>query len=98
VTKFGLIGAAAVLSTVLAGPAMAQHVTAHHPGHYARSADCMNTESGNFHCRVNDYAVRSAWRAGSGWDGRRDSACACGTRFSRERVYDGPDPLLPFGE
>jgi hypothetical protein len=81
-TKFRLIGAAAVVSTVLAGPAMAQHLAAH-PGHYARSTDCATIESGNPYSRVHHYGATSGWR---------------NPIFSAERVYDGPDPLLPFGE
>jgi hypothetical protein len=45
-TKFRLIGVAAVLSSVLAAPAMARHVIAH-PGHYALSTYCATIEPGN---------------------------------------------------
>jgi hypothetical protein len=80
-----LIGAAAVICTALAGPAMAHHVSAH-PSHSARSADCASIESGNPFYRVRE--ARSGWRAG---DARNPV-------FSATRPYDGPDPLLPFGE
>ena len=44
-TKLTLLGAAAVLSTVLAGPAMAQHAVVH-PDTYARGF-CAGHEPGN---------------------------------------------------
>lgn len=48
-TKFGLLGAAAVLSTVLAAPALAQHVISN-PGFCAQhypNANCQNLGPGN---------------------------------------------------
>ena len=45
-TKFRMIGAAAVLSSVLAGPAMAKQVIAH-PVHQAESTYCATIEPGN---------------------------------------------------
>ena len=80
-TKFTLIGAAAVLSSVLAGPAMAQHVTAQ-PGHYARSTYCATIEPGNPYSRVYDYEAWSGWRTRGGWDSRGDDACARNPMFS----------------
>jgi hypothetical protein len=73
-TKFRLIGAAAVLSTVLVGPALAQR-TVSHPGHYSQSSYCATREAGNPHSEQNDY---QAWSAGksAGWDSRGDDACS----------------------
>jgi hypothetical protein len=82
-TKFKLIGAAAVL-TVLAGPAMARHVIAH-PAHYARSTYCATIEPGNPHSPVYDYQAWSGWRARGAWDSRGDDACA------RNPMYSGSD-------
>jgi hypothetical protein len=73
-TKFSLIGAAAVLSSVLAGPAMAQHVVVH-PGYYAWSTYCATREPGNPFSEQYDYMTWSAWRARGGWDSRSDDAC-----------------------
>lgn len=81
-TQFRLMGATVILSTVLAGPTMARHVTAY-PGHYARSADCAAVESKKHCSRMDTYDARQGWRTGGGWD---------------SRDYNGPAPLLPFGE
>jgi hypothetical protein len=80
-TRFRLIGAAAALSTVLAGPAMAQRV-AHHPGQYARSTYCATIEPGNPYSPVYDYEGWSGWRARGGWDSRGDDACARNPMYS----------------
>ena len=80
-TKFGLIGAAAVLSSVLAGPAMARHGVVH-PSHYARSIYCATIEPGNPYSPVYDYEAWSGWRARGGWDSRGDDACARNPMFS----------------
>jgi hypothetical protein len=73
-TKFSLIGAAAVLSSVLAGPAMAQHVISN-PGYYAWSTYCATRDPGNPFNERYDYQTWSAWRARGGWDSRGDDAC-----------------------
>ena len=80
-SNFSTIGAAAVLSSLLAGPAMAQHVTAH-PGHHARSIYCATIEPGNPYSPVYDYEAWSGWRARGGWDSRGDDACARNPMFS----------------
>jgi hypothetical protein len=72
-TKFRLIGVAAALSSVLAGPAMARHVTAH-PGPPAQSIYCATREAGNPHSRYCDYQAWLRSRGGS-WDSRLDNAC-----------------------
>jgi hypothetical protein len=72
--KFRLIGAAAVTSSVLAGPAMAQHVISN-PGYYAWSTYCATREPGNPFSEHYDYMTWSAWRARGGWDSRGDDAC-----------------------
>jgi len=73
-TKYRLIGAAAVLSCVLTVPAMAQHGV--HPVHYAQSNFCATLEPGNPYSRQYDYMTWSAWQARGGWDSRADDACA----------------------
>ena len=77
-TKFTLIGAAAVVATVFAGPAMARHVVAHQ----AESNYCATIEPGNPYSQVNNYAEWSAWRQRGGWDSRGDDACARNPAYS----------------
>ena len=85
-TKFGLMGTAAVLSLVLAGPAMARHGVVH-PGNYARSTYCATIEPGNPYSPVYDYEAWSAWRLRGGWDSRGDDACARDPMFSEGRYF-----------
>ena len=77
--KLKLMGAALLLCPVLAGPAMAQHVTSH-PNHLARS-DCAYREPGNPYTPQSDYMAWSAWRARGGWDSSRDDACWRGSHL-----------------
>jgi hypothetical protein len=79
-TKFKLIAAAAVVSTVLAGPAMARKSV--HPGHYGMSTYCATIEPGNPYSPAYDYEAWSGWRARGGWDSRGDDACARNPRYS----------------
>ena len=73
-TKLGLLGAAAVvLSSALAGPAMAQQVI-YNPGYCAQfypNANCQNKGPGNPY--TGDYQRRAAYRSGNTWDRRYDS-------------------------
>jgi hypothetical protein len=85
-TKFRLIGVAAVLSSVLAAPAMARHVIAH-PGHYALSTYCATIEPGNPYSPMFDYLAWSGWRARGGWDSRGDDACARNPMFSGGSIF-----------
>jgi hypothetical protein len=62
--KLGLIGGIAFLS-VLAAPAMAKHVVAHHHFH---SGYCGYHDPGNPYSREGDYMAWSGWRARGGWD------------------------------
>jgi hypothetical protein len=80
-TKFTLIGAAAVVATVLAGPAMARHVVVH-PMQQAESNYCATIEPGNPYSQANNYAEWSAWRQRGGWDSRGDDACARNPTYS----------------
>lgn len=73
-TKFRLIGAAAVLFSVLAGPAMARHVISS-PGHPAQSIFCATREAGNPYSKYCDYIAWSGWRRRGGWDSQLDDAC-----------------------
>jgi len=69
-TKFRLIGAAAVFFSVLAGPAMARPVI--HPG---QSIFCATREAGNPYSKYCDYLAWSGWRRRGGWDSSLDNAC-----------------------
>jgi hypothetical protein len=73
-TKFTLLGAAAILSSLLAGPAMAQHALAQ-PDYYVQSGACPGHEAGNPYTREGDYMAWSGWRARGGWDDRNDWNC-----------------------
>ncbi len=73
-TKFRLIGAAAALFSVLAGPAMARHVISS-PGHPAQSIYCATREAGNPHSKYCDYIEWSKWRQRGAWDSTLDNAC-----------------------
>jgi hypothetical protein len=73
-TKFTLIAAALVLSSVLAAPAIAQH-RAPHPDVYAQSGYCAHHDPGNPYTKEEDYMAWSGWRARGGWDDRNDWKC-----------------------
>jgi len=73
-TKLRLIGAAAALFSVLAGPAMARHVITH-PVHAAQSLFCATRSAGNPHSKYCDYMAWSGWWRRSGWDSTLDNAC-----------------------
>lgn len=70
-TKLMQIGAAAVLLSVLASPAMARRVA---PGP-SQSIYCATREPGNPHSRYCDYIAWSKWRQRGGWDSTLDNAC-----------------------
>jgi hypothetical protein len=78
-TKFALLGAAAaVLSSALAGPAMAQQVI-YNPGYCAQfypNANCQNQGPGNPY--TGDYqrriAAQNAYRNNDGWNNGWDSS------------------------
>jgi hypothetical protein len=80
-TNLKLMGAAAVLSTVLAGPAMARHVAAHTV--QSQSTYCATIEPGNPYSPAYDYEGWSNWRRSGSWDSRGDNACA------RNPMFDG---------
>ena len=69
-TKFGLIGTAAVCLSVLASPAMARHIN-----YSGQSLFCATREVGNPHSKFCDYVAWSKWRQRGGWDGSLDDAC-----------------------
>jgi hypothetical protein len=77
-SKLTLLAAAAVLSTVLAGPAMAQRAV--HSGYYAQGY-CQLHEPGNPYTPQEDYIAWSAWRARGGWDDHNDWKCMRGSRL-----------------
>ena len=76
-TSFRLIGAAAVLFSVLAGPALARRVIAS-PG---QSIFCATREAGNPHSKYCDYIEWSRWRQRGGWDSSLDNACYFNPHF-----------------
>ena len=78
-SKLRLLGAAAVLCSVLSGPAMAKHVISS-PQYSSRKADCQNRDPGNPYSERYDYQAWTAWRANGGWDSRRDWDCWYGSR------------------
>ncbi len=69
-TTFKLIGAAAVVFSVLAGPAMARPM-----GHPGQSLFCATREPGNPHSKYCDYIAWSKWRQRGAWDSSLDDAC-----------------------
>jgi hypothetical protein len=73
-TKLRLLGAAAILSTALASPVMAQQVVSN-PGYCAQfypNANCQNNGPGNPY--TGDYQRRTTWHNSyNRWDGDRDS-------------------------
>ena len=72
--KFELIGVAAVIFSVLAGPVMARHVISG-PGHPAQSIFCATREAGNPYSKYCDYLAWSFWRRRGSWDSSLDNAC-----------------------
>ena len=79
-TKFRLIGVAAVLFSVLAAPAMARQVI-YTPGYYApgyypvESIFCATRQAGNPHSKYCDFITWSSWRKHGAWDATLDNAC-----------------------
>jgi hypothetical protein len=69
--KFGLLGAAVVLSSALAWPAVAKPVTVHH----VKNVACDPRDPGNPFSERYDYQTWSAWRRRGGWDARADYTC-----------------------
>jgi len=78
-TKFRVIGVAAVLVSVLAGPAMARPVisTPGYPAEWypAESLFCATRQAGNPHSKYCDYTLWSSWRKHGAWDATLDNAC-----------------------
>ena len=66
-TKFGRLGVALVLSSILAAPAMAKQINRHHP----TGAACDPRDPGNPYSRTYDYLAWSAWRKRGSWDDPR---------------------------
>jgi hypothetical protein len=85
-TKFTLLGAAVVLSSALAGPAMAQHIVAQPAYSVAESGVCANREAGNPYSKDEDYMAWSGWRARGGWDDRNDLNCVHHTRLQHHEA------------
>lgn len=73
-SKITFLGSAAILASLLAAPAMAQHKLAH-PGHTYVRLHCSH-EIGNPYSPEEDYIAWSGWRARGGWDDRPDPNCA----------------------
>ncbi len=77
-TKLRLLGAAIILS-LLAGPAMAKHVkqkrVISHPRHPAQNAVCDPRDPGNPYSRKYEFLEWTAWRKRGGWDTRNEWTC-----------------------
>jgi hypothetical protein len=78
-TNFRVIGVAAVLFSVLAGPAMARQViyTPGYPAEWypAESIFCATRQAGNPHSKYCDFITWSSWRKHGAWDSTLDNAC-----------------------
>ena len=75
-TKFSLLGVAAVAYAALAVPAFAQHRAGPALSAYnAETGSCAGYEAGNPYNRETDYLSWSAWRVRGGWDDRNDYKC-----------------------
>jgi len=70
-TKLGLLATALVLSSILAGPAMAKQMARHQP----TGAACDPRDPGNPYSKTYDYLAWSAWRRRGSWDDRADYTC-----------------------
>jgi hypothetical protein len=73
-TKFRLIGVAAVLFPVLTIPALARPMISG-PNSPVQSIFCATREPGNPHSKYCDYIEWSKWRQRGGWDATLDNAC-----------------------
>jgi hypothetical protein len=73
-SKLASMGSAAVLASVLAAPAIAQHAVVH-PSYQAQYDACPGHEPGNPYTKEEDYMAWSGWRARGGWDDRNDFNC-----------------------
>jgi len=69
-TKFRLIGAAAVSLSVLTSPVMAQNV-----GYPGNSIYCGTRQPGNPHSKHCDYMTWSSWRRLGAWNPTLDYYC-----------------------
>lgn len=76
-TKLSLLGAAAILSSALAGPAMAQQVISN-PGYCAQfypNANCQNTGPGNpYTGNYQRRAYHNSYNSYNRWDGDRNNS------------------------
>jgi len=81
-SKLALLGSAAILASVMAAPAMAQHMV--HPGYQLQYGACPGHEPGNPYTKEEDYMAWSGWRARGGWDDRNDFNCV---RYSHLRHH-----------
>ena len=91
--KFRLIGVAAVLFSVLAGPAMARHVIAR-PG---QSIYCATREAGNPHSKYCDYIAWSGWRRRGSWDSSLDELAGVTLALYRENAAFDERGQVLFG-
>src|SRR6201995_4328383 len=73
-TKFGLLGATAVLLSVLASPATARHLVST-PAHPGQSLFWAPSAGGKPQSKYCDYIAWSKWRQRGGGDSSPDNAC-----------------------
>lgn len=71
-TKLKFLVGAAVVFSMLAGPAMARRDATPRP---VQSVYCATREMGNPHSRYCDYIAWSQWRRLGSWDSTLDNAC-----------------------
>jgi hypothetical protein len=71
-TKLKLLGGAAIVFSMLAGPAMARKAV---HGRVHQSIYCATREPGNPHSKYCDYLAWTGWRRRGSWDSRLDNAC-----------------------
>jgi hypothetical protein len=71
-TKLKFLVGAAVVFSMLAGPAMARRHASSRP---VQSVYCATREAGNPHSQYCDYEAWSEWRRFGSWDARLDNAC-----------------------
>ena len=95
-TKFGMIGAAAVNFPLLASPVMAGHVISGAAGQPHESIYCATREPGNPHSKYCDYLAWSKWRQRGDWDASLDNACLQNPAYIPGECGFAQQGRLPF--
>jgi hypothetical protein len=82
-TKFGILGAALVASSLLAAPVMAKESRTSH----LASTACDPRDPGNPYSRTYDYMTWSAWRKRGSWDDRNEYTCQPIPSYARHQGW-----------